>query len=135
VDWFSTDEIAGQLTDLLQSYRRYHLHGANIDIDNRKNCEDMANIALDTFRTMFQGRLEDERLLIQLPKETILESLQSWARELRPSLARHRETQNSLGDCSTLLEQLTSEQNSTQQPAKWPYIRKIKSALSIMELS
>ena len=126
VEWFGIDEIAAQLTELLQSYRHYHLHCAEIDREERKDFEDRANVARDTFRAMFKGRLEDEGFLTQWRQQTVLETLQSWAQQLGPSSTGRREIQDSLGDCSTLLMRLTSEQNTAQEPAKWPYIRKIR---------
>lgn len=125
VEWFGIDEIAAQLTELLQSYRHYHLHSANMDREERKDFGDRANVARDTFRAMFKGRLEDEAFLTQWPEQTVLETLQSWAQQLGPSLTSRREVQDSLRDCSALLMRLTSEQNTAQEPAKWPYIRKI----------
>jgi hypothetical protein len=129
VEWFSIDEIVAQLTELLESYRHYYLHSADMDQQERKDFEERADIAQNTFRAMFKGRLLDEQFLLHSSKETVIGTLRSWAGELGPASGGDREVQHSLEDCSTRLMMLTSEQNSTQGPAKWPYIRKIKFVL------
>ncbi|KAF4626102.1 hypothetical protein G7Y89_g12058 [Cudoniella acicularis] len=126
VEWFSLDDIAAQLTELLQSYRHYHLHSAEMERQEREDLEDRANVARDTFRAMFRGRLGNEQFLMQSPEAAVMQTLQSWAAEFGTSSAGGRETQRTIEDCSALLMRLTSEENSTQEPAKWPYIRKIK---------
>jgi hypothetical protein len=125
------DDIAAQLTELLQSYRRYHLHRADMDPQEREDLEDRANVARDTFRAMFRGRLGDEQFLTLSSEATVMQTLKSWAAEFGNSSAGGREEQHSIEDCSTLLMRLTSEENSTQEPAKWPYIRKIKFVLLV----
>jgi hypothetical protein len=128
------DEIVAQLTELLQSYRRYHLRSTGNDPEGSNDFKDQADVAQHTFQAMFGGRLEDELFLTQLPEETVMETLCFWARELvRPSTG-HREVYASLEDCGKRLQQLTSEQDSTQEPAKWPYIRKVKLVLSVLLL-
>ena len=129
MEWFSIDEIVAQLTELLESYRHYHLHSTDMDQQEGKDFEERADIAQNTFRAMFKGRLQDERFLLHSSEETVIGTLRSWAGELGPASGGDREVQHSLEDCSTRLMMLTSEQNSTQGPAKWPYIRKIKFVL------
>lgn len=132
MEWFSTDETVAQLTELLQSYRDFHLHRADIDQHELKACEDRANVAQDTFRAMFKGRLEDELFISQSQEESVIETLRLWAGELGPSTSGQPEVHHSLADCSRRLAQPTSEENSTQESAKWPYMRKIKFVLSAL---
>lgn len=123
---FTMDEIMGQVTELLQSYRSYYLSNMDMDPDDKKSQEERATIAQDTFQAMFRGRLESERFLIDGQETTVLETLRSWAQEIMPSTMRGREVTVTPADCSTLLAQFTSEQSSDQQPSVWPYLRKIK---------
>jgi hypothetical protein len=120
------DEIMGQLTELLQSYRCYYLNSMDMDQDDKKSLEERAKIARDTFQAMFRGRLESEQFLIDGQENSVLETLRSWVQEMRPSTMHGREVTFTPEDCSTILAQLTSEQCSDQQPAAWPYLRKIK---------
>jgi hypothetical protein len=124
------DEIDAQLTKLLQSYRRYHLRGADIDQQELDDFKKAADLAQDTFQAMFKGRLEDELFLIRWPEQTVIETLRSWANDIGPSSTDHREVYNSLEDCATRLLQLTSEHNSTHEPSKWPYIHKVRFVVS-----
>ncbi|KAH8648902.1 hypothetical protein BGZ60DRAFT_422535 [Tricladium varicosporioides] len=130
VQWFSMDEITAQLTELLQSYRRYHL-----DPEGSIDFKDQAGVAQDTIQEMFRGHFENELFLTQLPEKTVLETLRLWAREIVPPSADHREIHTSLEDCGNRLQQLTAEKYSTQGPAKWPYISKVKVFLNAYILS
>ena len=126
MEWFSEDDIAAQLSELLQSYRHFHLHGPDLDRQEREDLEDRANLARDTFRAMFRGRLGDEQFLTLSSESAVMETLKSWVAESRFSSASDREEQHSINECSTHLMRLTSEESSNQQPAKWPFIQKIK---------
>jgi hypothetical protein len=57
------DEIMEQITELLQSYRHYHLHLMDMDRDEKKDFEEKAERAQYTFRAMFRGRLDSEQFL------------------------------------------------------------------------
>lgn len=126
MEWFSEGDIATQLSELLQSYRHFHLHGPDFDPGEREDLEDRANLARDTFRAMFRGLLRDEQFLTLSPESDVMETLNSWVAESGISSANDREEKQSIDECSRLLMQLTSEESSDQQPAKWPFIRKIK---------
>lgn len=126
MEWFSEDEIAAQLSELLKSYRHFHLHGSDLDPQERENSEDRSNLARDTFRAMFRGRIEDEQVLTLSSESAVIETLRSWVAESVISWAGGREEKQSIAECSTLLARLTSDEISDQQPAKWPFIRKIK---------
>ena len=81
------DELREQLTGMLQSYRHYHLHSDEMeDAAERQDTEDSANLARDTFRAMFRGRLTDEAFLINRPEQDVLETLFQWAARGRPSV-------------------------------------------------
>jgi hypothetical protein len=120
------DEVMQQITELLQSYRHYHFYGAGMDPDQEKDFEERAKIAQDTFRAMFRGRLDGEQFLIDQPEDSVLATLRSWTQDMGLSAIGGREVRSTLADCSALLMRFTLEQASSQEPAIWPYVRKIK---------
>jgi hypothetical protein len=126
VDVFSLDEITEQITELLRSYRQYHLHHMEMEKDDRTDMEEKAKIALDTFRSMFRRKLRNEQFLSDDLEDSVLNELRSLAQRIRPSAISGRKVRPTLEHCSALLVRLTSEDNSTQEPAVWPYVRKIK---------
>jgi hypothetical protein len=77
---------------------------------------------------MFRGRLGDEEFLLQWSESRVMRTFRSWVAEADHSPSG-RQTFSSLEDCSAQLMPLTSEQNWTEEPSKWPYIRKVKYVL------
>ncbi|RSL47210.1 hypothetical protein CEP54_013522 [Fusarium duplospermum] len=136
VNLFTMDELREQLTGMLQSYRHYHLHGDEInDATERRDKEDSANLARDTFRAMFRGKLNDEAFLINRPEQDVLETLFQWAARERPSVLITKQSGLSQDACSKALMELASEPPSRNQPAQWPYIRSTKVFLNAHILS
>ncbi|RSM00468.1 hypothetical protein CDV31_011793 [Fusarium ambrosium] len=136
VNLFTMDELREQLTGMLQSYRHYHLHGDEInDAAERRDMEDSANLARDTFRAMFRGRLNDEAFLINRPEQDVLETLFQWAASERPSVFITKQSGLSQDACSKALMELASEPPSRNQPAQWPYIRSTRVFLNAHILS
>ncbi len=125
MEWFGIDEMIAQLTELLQSYRHYHLRRRDIDQQELISFKNQADVAQWKFQAMFKGRFNDE-IFTQMPEEVVLRNLRSWVVEFLQSSMGGQEVYRTLEDCSALLMKLTSEQDSTQEPAKWPYIRKVK---------
>jgi len=116
-----------QVADLLRSYRHYHQNLDAMDTEEeRGDCKKRAKVAEDTFRAMFQGRLESEGFLRHESEASALSTLRSWVGDMRPSHIECRSSTATLSDCSAVLMRLTSEQNSAHEPATWPYVRKIK---------
>ena len=128
VEWFSRDETEAQLKELLKAYRSYYLRGAGNNERELSNLQDLAEVARDTFQTMFRGRLGDEQFLLQWSESRVIRTFRSWVAEADYS-PTGRQTFSSLEDCSAHLMPLTSEQNRTEEPSKWPYIRKVKYVL------
>ena len=126
VSLFSEDELQHQLAEMIQPYRKYHLHLNEMDPAERSAFEEKANLARDTFRAMFRDRLGNETFLVDKSEEAVLKRLFQWARDLRPSEFQSRHSGLTLQDCSTLLMELSSEPPSKEQPAVWPYIRHVK---------
>ena len=128
MEWFSRDETETQLTELLKAYRSYHLRGADVDERELGDLKKLAEVARDTFRAMFRGRLGDEEFLLQWSESRVMRTFRSWVAEADYS-PTGRQTFSSLEDCSAHLMPLTSDQNRTEEPSKWPYIRKVKYVL------
>lgn len=135
IELFSVDEVMEQITQLLQAYRHYHFHGAEMSQDQKKYFEERAKIAQDTFRAMFRGRLDGEQFLIDQPEDSVLVTLRSWTQDIGLSAIDRREVRSTLADCSALLMRFTLDQASSQEPAIWPYVRKIKVFLKVPALS
>jgi hypothetical protein len=139
VEYFTMDEIKDQLVELLQSYRQYHLH--DMSEDERKDFEEKAKVAQDTFRAAFRNHLiQNEQFLLDGPEETVLETLLTWTRESGSPLMEgagsipRREIVADAEQCSRHLMELTSEPNSIREPSVWPFIRKIKFVSSVNHL-
>lgn len=130
MELFSIDDIMEQMSELVRSYRNYHLNHIHMDPAEKEECKENAQTARDTFRTMFRGLIDSEQFLINDPENAVLGTLRSWAEQIRPSPIGERGVGLMLGECSDLLLQLTSEQTSAREPPAWPYVRKIKYALT-----
>lgn len=119
VELFSMEDISEQLSTMLTAYRQFHLHGD-------EEWEESANQARDTFLSMFRRWLNDEGFLLKGSAAEILQRLESWAADARPSEIRTRQSYDTLESCSTRLMELSSEPRLKSSPAKWPFIRKVK---------
>jgi hypothetical protein len=128
VEMFSGDELREQLTELLGSYRAFHSRPAD-------ESDDKAQIAIDTFRSMFRGKLNDEEWIITEDEETVLNQFRRWAGEARRLYPPCRQIAQTLEECSAILVPLSSEPNDPSRPSIWPYIRKIKVSLKAHILS
>ena len=129
VEWFGVDEMTAQVTDLLQSYRHFHLYSEEFeDMEEMKDCEDRARIALDTFRALHEGRLGDESFLTESSEEAALATLLSNIRFPDMHGRDGRLIQTSADECSAALIRLTSDRSGPgDNVAPWPLIKKIRS--------
>ncbi|KAK1989740.1 hypothetical protein LX36DRAFT_594126 [Colletotrichum falcatum] len=135
VELFARDELAGQVDELLKSYRRFHLHAGEMgQEDGVEEAEEQAEVALDTFRAMFRGRLGNEAFLAGDPEEDVLSTLRSWLGKTYPQDGG-KYTMGDAQACSSLLMRLTSETAGAREPAVWPYIKTIKVFLNSHILS
>ncbi|KAM0339302.1 hypothetical protein ACHAPU_010981 [Fusarium lateritium] len=121
VNLFSVEELREQLAKLLKAYRNFELLQNEADPE-RQEMEDNAKVARDTFSAMFRGRL-DETFLVQNYDE-VLAQLTQWASDAMPLSTRY--TGLSPQACSDTLMRLSSEPESRESPAIWPYIRSLK---------
>lgn len=124
------DEIEAQLNDFLKDYRHFHFNRDELDGDEQRDFEERSTVALDTFRAMFGLRLGNIQFLVDDEEESVRDTLQSWARELAPSINKERQVVTTLAECSDRLMRLTSEHDPSE-PAMWPYIRKIRCVVSL----
>ncbi|KAH0425848.1 hypothetical protein CcaCcLH18_10717 [Colletotrichum camelliae] len=135
VELFSQDDLMKQVTDLLQSYRRFHLHAEEMTVaDGLEEAKEHAAVARDTFRALFRGRLENEAFLATEPEARVLSTLRRWLQDGVPRLGGSHFRSSKEG-CSDFLIQLTSEAPGAQGPAIWPFVRKIKVFLDAHILS
>ncbi|KAJ3532728.1 hypothetical protein NM208_g8311 [Fusarium decemcellulare] len=135
VDLFSMDELRDQWIRLLQVYRHFHLHQDEIDDADKQDAEANAKVAIDTFRAMFRGQLNDGTFLIIEEEHDILQKFTRWATSARPSAFVTRQTGLSLQACSNALMELSSEPPARNRPATWPYIKITKVSLNAHILS
>lgn len=119
-------ELVDQTQNLLQGYRHFHLHEAEITDDERADKEALAKQAADTFYAMFRGRIgDDEEFLLSSSERDVMQTLTSWLEDARPR-SDGRTEGLTLPECSEALANLSSETPSNRGPAVWPFIRKIK---------
>ncbi|KAI1339281.1 hypothetical protein F5Y15DRAFT_423997 [Xylariaceae sp. FL0016] len=123
---FTMDEVNDQLSNLLQSYRRFHLYDEFTDADERRDFEEKAKIARDTFRAMFRGRFRDENVLLDRTEDEVMGMFSTWMEDDEPWSMRAVNVAADQDECAALLMRLTSESISARGPAVWPYIKKIK---------
>lgn len=126
VELFTMDEITEHLKEMLQSYRHFHSHEDEMDSEDRKDFEEKADRAQDTFHSMFRNRMNDSRFLLDQTEAAALRKLTAMATESRPSSIGARSAGLTLKTCSALLMGYSSEKTAAGEPAIWPYIRKIK---------
>ncbi len=106
------------------------LGNQDITDSERKVCEEKAKVAIDTFRSMFQDRLQDN-FLLQEAEDTVVTTFTGWAEEMIPAISEvgeqgsHRHVLDDIAKCSEELKRLTSDGGSGE-PALWPFIQKIK---------
>ncbi|KAH8883504.1 hypothetical protein GQ53DRAFT_699385 [Thozetella sp. PMI_491] len=127
VEWFSEEEIDAQILELLSAYRFFHL--ANLSNEEKEEAEEKATVAYDTFQAMFRHRLRDEGgkdFLLDNDETRILDVLAGWAAERNVAQETVTERIVSPQQCSTRLMALTSELISSEEPADWPFISKIR---------
>ncbi|UNI24883.1 hypothetical protein JDV02_010602 [Purpureocillium takamizusanense] len=143
VDLFSVDELTEQLSNMLHAYRQFHFlqqaidsgEMSNTDPEARDQLQADAQLALDTFRALFRGRLQDETFLLSDLETSVLNNLKSWTVTLLRSEPTAPRPGLTVESCSALLASLSSERPSSNEPSIWPCIRSIKVFLNAHILS
>lgn len=128
VEMFSEDELCEQISELLGSYRAFKT-------GDKDESKEKAKLAMDTFRSMFRGRLRDEEWVLSAPETVVLDRFKMWAQEARQLGPPVRKVVQTIEQCSSLLIPLTSERKDSFNISIWPYIRKIKVYLNSHVLS
>lgn len=128
VEMFTEDELCEQLAELLASYRAFK---SGIEGESKEK----ANIAIDTFKSMFRGKLQSEDWILDESEHVVLDCFKTWAKQARRLCAPSRQVVQTLEECSSLLVPLSSEPNNPLRSSVWPYIRKIKVYLKAHILS
>ncbi|KAK7225431.1 hypothetical protein V2G26_013434 [Clonostachys chloroleuca] len=127
VDLFTVQELNEQLERMLEDFRHYSFHADEMTTaEEKKAAKDRANVAKDTFKAMFRGRMNNDSFLLQRTQPEVLQSLVRWAEEQRPSHAVTSQRNLSLEQCSDALFVLSSERLSRSGPAIWPFIKTIR---------
>lgn len=119
VEMFTEDELCEQLAELLASYRAFK---SGVEPESKEK----ANIAIDTFKSMFRGKLQNEAWILNESEDIVLDRFKTWAKQARRLVSPSRQVVQTLEECSSLLVPLSSEPNNPLQSSVWPYIRKIK---------
>lgn len=138
VDYFTLEELKTQFEDLLQAYREYKTLTSRSDItaEERENLKKKADLASSTFTSSFRDRLtQSPRILLSLPFDHALDTMMDWASQI---LSQQGNTRNSFAlikQCSSRLNQLTSETDDATHTSVWPFIRKIRVYLKAHILS
>jgi hypothetical protein len=127
VDMFSDNELFDQVRSLVKAYRSFHHPDGDFESeDQRQVAQNMAQVAADTFTAMFRGHLDDFDVLIGEPEPIVMSKLLSLIGECRPNNLERRRTLSTFDSCRNLLGRLTSESPTTEGPAAWPYIHKVR---------
>ncbi|VUC28222.1 unnamed protein product [Clonostachys rosea] len=127
VELFTTQELNEQLERMLEDFRHYSFHADEMETaEEKKAAKDRANVAKDTFKAMFRGRMNNDSFLLQGSQREVFQTLVRWAEEQRPSQAVTSQQNLSPEQCSDALFVLSSERISRSGPAIWPFIKTIK---------
>lgn len=128
VEMFFEQELQEQLAELLVAYRAFQ---SGYDTEFK----DKAQLAIDTFRSMFRGKLQDEHFILEAPESAVLETFNTWVKEALRAGPPSRQKLRTLEECSSVLLPLSSEPHNPKEFSVWPYIRKIKVHLKSHVLS
>lgn len=128
VEMFSINELYEQLGELLGSYRAFK---SGVGGESKEK----ADIAIDTFKCMFRGKLQDEDWILNESEDVVLDQFRAWAEQGRRLGPPSSQVVQTLEECSSMLLPLSSEPNDPLQFSVWPYIRKIKVYLKAHILS
>ncbi|KAI1815628.1 hypothetical protein GGS20DRAFT_322793 [Poronia punctata] len=141
VERFSGSEIKDQVLNLLRDLRHFHLNRSTLDSDEVRDLQDRADLARDTFKSMFRGTFTEEAFLLSGSETMVYDKLKTWVRELQQQQQEEEEVQTGLKEnmsfeeCARLILQLTSEETESDGPALWPWIKRIKVYLNAHVLS
>ncbi|KAL1870774.1 hypothetical protein Daus18300_005094 [Diaporthe australafricana] len=128
VEMFSEEELHEQLAELLGAYKAFE---SGDDTESK----DKAQLAIDTFRSMFRGKLQDEHFILEAPESAVLETFKTLVKEALRAGPPSRQICRTLEECSSVLLPLSSEPHDPKEFSVWPYVRKMKVHLKSHVLS
>ena len=132
VDYFSREDKMEQLSELLGAYRSFHSGSRAPSAEDRSLVpEEKADLALHTFKSMFRDRLADAGdfdFILRDDLNSVLARFEEWIEQRHQLQGTVEETFSDIEECSRRLQKLTceSESNTSQEPADWPWIEKIR---------
>jgi len=138
VDYFTLEELKAQFKDLLQAYRDYKSLTSESDItaEEREDLKKKADLAGSTFTSSFRDRLaQNPRILLSSPFDHTLDTMMDWASQILPRQGNMQSSFALIEQCSSRLNQLTSETDDAARTSVWPFIRKIRVYLKAHILS
>ncbi len=132
-DYFSREEKMEQLSELLGAYRSFHSSSNSSEEEAASLVpEEMADLALNTFKSMFRGELvseEDYEFILRDDEGSVLDRFEEWIGDRDQLQGTVTERFSGMEECSRRLQTLTSESGSggaSREPAYWPWIQKIR---------
>ncbi|KAH8732134.1 hypothetical protein GQ44DRAFT_767167 [Phaeosphaeriaceae sp. PMI808] len=146
VDYFPLAELKKQFEELLTALRDYQSlprnsrsRADNDEDDNTKRLQRKADLAKETFKASFGGRVDQHpTILTSMPFENSVRLMVEWAEQLLPR-QRGRESFTTIEDCSSRLRDLSSESDSPVPiggvRTRWPFIKKLQVHLRAYILS
>lgn len=124
VHYFDREFHQTQLAQHLKAYRQFH--SAEVSGYELEFCREQAQLARDTFHSMFGFQLEEgDEFLLDSDEKSVLNRLMSWVDDM-PHSTVVRETVDNVETCSQRLMELTSEVTSNNGQFMWPYIDRIR---------
>lgn len=124
---FSSEELDSMLKDMLHAFRHYEFNGDDLTREERVEDEKRHELAWNTLNAMFQDHLKGQsHSLTAHSEDAVLETLRHWVRETNIGNLGGRKVLASLTECSDHLVRLTSDPNSAQEFAVWPYIKHLR---------
>lgn len=121
------NELLEQLVQLLQSYRHFHLNSSDMDDETqRSEFEKRAQLADDTFNSMFPGRVPSQRFLLRETEEGARRQFQVLIQDMRPFPASMNRFELCQEACATELRLLSSFVADSDDRSAWAFIRRIK---------
>lgn len=127
VELLDENELLEQLVQLLHSYRYFHLNQSYMDDETeRTEVEERAQLAEDTFNSMFPGRVPSQRFLLKEAEDEARRQFQALVQDMRPSSASMNKFGMSQETCADELRVLSSFVADSDDRSAWPFIRRIK---------
>lgn len=143
-EFMTTVEMKELLEELLLNFRQFYVPSAYRELQGeeaRQQCRDAAERAWETFQSLFRSQ---PRLTMDFLSEDrdeaydeILYELERWAyaglthRPGGTDALDYSAVAGDLRECKDLLDTLTADHQGDGNPALWPFVKLIRSVLTI----